>query len=753
MRSRNIEEWKDVVWPRQLVHEEEALERKHRAKEAESSAGGQTYALLVGISKYQTLTEEEQLKYAHSDAAVFQQLLASPRGGGLTPDQMKVITNNDATTAAIRSAIRGFLARKAGRTDTIILFIAAHGVADERGAYIVTADTDPQDLAATALPMEEIQHLVDGEFANIGRVMIFVDVCHAGTIGTMYRRNMVNKVLETFANRSGPETFGLLASRPGEYSIESDRFGGGHGAFTYFLIRGLNGDADSNQDGEVMVDELSGYVTNQVREATRSHQVPREIGNMTGLTPLVQTISRPGIALADWQQLGTTTAAVRQVGSAAQQLSDASARVQSRGHDPLEDDLDEFESSLAAERILPETPGSAFYSLRRLENRLVDHPQQYFELENRLRVALQNRGQRVLLQYLQGDEVQQKRTDFESGELYFKAALELDPDAEGLQSRELFCRGREQIFEKKYPEAIDLLESAVRFDPTGAYTYNALGIAFLEQADYSRAVMAFRDAARRAPHWAYPLHNLALAYSESGDYESAIRMYERAIELAPRYSYLHYNLGYLYQRLNRRGDAELEYQRAIELTPQNAEPYNALGLLYASTGRLKKAEEYYRDALAKDPQFFAVRHNLALLLSKEPARMAEALDLWRRNVAEAPNFLPSRLSLAETLARQGQTAEAVQEYQEIVHLRSDYVSARLSLAQLYIRLGQNDDAIAELRAALALKPGSAAILEELGDVERSLGHEEDARAAYMAAVQASRDSRERKRIRQKLKGH
>ena len=34
----------------------------------------------------------------------------------------------------------------------------------------------------------------------------------------------------------------------------------------------------------------------------------------------------------------------------------------------------------------------------------------------------------------------------------------------------------------------------VRFDPSGAYSYNALGIAYLEQANFQRATPAFRDA-------------------------------------------------------------------------------------------------------------------------------------------------------------------------------------------------------------------------------------------------------------------
>ena len=40
---------------------------------------------------------------------------------------------------------------------TPAILIAGHGTVDSRGAYIVTYDSDPQDLSSTALPMAEIQ--------------------------------------------------------------------------------------------------------------------------------------------------------------------------------------------------------------------------------------------------------------------------------------------------------------------------------------------------------------------------------------------------------------------------------------------------------------------------------------------------------------------------------------------------------------------------------------------------------------------
>src|SRR5581483_6886308 len=96
----------------------------------------------------------------------FAQHLASGKGGGVPADQMLVLTDENATTAALRNAFQTFLRNRAGKKDTVFILIAGHGIVDSRGAYIVTYDADPQDLSSTALPMAEIQSLVDSELSK-----------------------------------------------------------------------------------------------------------------------------------------------------------------------------------------------------------------------------------------------------------------------------------------------------------------------------------------------------------------------------------------------------------------------------------------------------------------------------------------------------------------------------------------------------------------------------------------------------------
>jgi tetratricopeptide (TPR) repeat protein len=746
---------------RALVHE--LFEPEAPARTGDS----QTYALVVGVSKYQRLSEQQQLLFARSDADIFYRYLRSSAGGSVPNENILLITDELGTKANIQSGIESFLKARAKKNDTVVVFIAAHGVVDETGAYIVAYDSDPQDLQTTGLPMASIQQLMENELAHVGRVLVYVDVCRAGTIGEI-RSNTINVIVNNILNAPG-EILGLMGSGPKEYSYESSQFGEGHGAFSYFLVRALCGDADrgdsGNGDGETTVDEVVEYIRASVRSATRRKQNPESIIRIDREALLSKT-AECQFEIAGYEPLSEVEmAAVRSI-----EVPEGPARRF----------VAEFDDALAKGEILPETPGSAFLPLERLKARLSDTPEdreKYLVLENRLRVALEDAGQQVLLRYLSGDDEPQTLRNFQSGALYFRAARErLAPQSRILLAKERFCEGRALIFNPRHKEnprpALEALEEAVRIDPEGAYSFNAIGIAYLEQEppDFVRATLAFQEATRLARHWAYPRHNLALTYAQVGNFREAIASYQEAMRLAPQFAYLPYNLGLIYQRLHRNSEAEQMYRLAIEKAGRLRDEIrsrhlamadNALGYLKASTGSKKEAEELYRKAMALDDNLLEARHNLAALLCGRRKRpdgacssdtAQEALGLWQRNIAINPDYLPSRLSLARAFAARGENKEAIEQYREFIERQPGYVAARLALAELLLRQDQPDleGAATQLQAAEKLQPNQYATHERLGDLERQRGNAAEAARAYQAALSYAPDNKTRKRIRGKM---
>jgi len=740
------EQWPDAVWIKSKIFElGQTVADQAAAATAAAQTSGQTYALLVGISKY--AKPELSLQFANADASVFDKLLESPRGGSVPSNNILLLTDEKATTAAVRNGFQDFLKRRAGKNDTVVIVIAGHGTVEipgSKNAFILTYDSDPQDLKSTALAVDELQSLFEEQLSKVGRVLLFVDVCKAGTVGTIHNTT-VSANVQQLGDIQG-DLFGLLASRPREVSLEGPEFGGGHGVFSYYVIKGLEGAADANMDGVVDADELIKYVSDQVPMATANKQHPREFGTYDNMMRLSDT-RKPGIDVArndvaHWRVIldsrhgGPLYLAGLPQGQVA-------------GPRASQEMTDRLTSAINAGRILPTDPNNAFTALGDLKS--AAGPEQFQELQNQLRVALENKAQQVLLRYLTGDEAPQSRDDFQGGARYMGAARMLTQESLFLEGRQDFFQGRALLFDKKFPEAANLLEQAVRIDPGGAYGFNALGIAYLEQAQYEKAIPAFRDAVRRAQHWSYPLHNEALAYVETGDYRSAIRAYQEAIRLTPQYSYLPYNLGLVYQRLNRRKDAEVAYTKAEMLAPNSAEPYNALGTLKASEGKRVQAEQLYRQSLQKDPSLLPARHNLALLLAEQKDRQQEAIELWRQNLTQSPDYLPSRLSLAGALATSGDNTGAIQEYRKVLEAKPEYVAARNALADLLAKTGDRDGALDQLREVTKQDSHDPDLFERIGDLETARQHPAEARAAYQSALDLKPARAARKRIENKLK--
>lgn len=243
------------------------------------AAEPRTFALIVGISQYPKLPKDLWLQYPKDDATALAKTLALPS------DRLLLLTDGQATTAALRDAFKTFLKRP-GKDDTAFIFIAGHGNVDDSGAYILTSDSDPSNLAGTALPMAEVQTLVANGLSNIGHVVFLADVCRAGMIGSI----KLGSVVEQIGDAPG-ELLGLMAARPRELSMEGPEFGGGHGAFTDSVLRALGGAADVDHKGYVTAGELIDYVTRDVPVRTRDKQHPREFGDMDNSTKLA-TVSK-----------------------------------------------------------------------------------------------------------------------------------------------------------------------------------------------------------------------------------------------------------------------------------------------------------------------------------------------------------------------------------------------------------------------------------------------------------------------------
>jgi hypothetical protein len=263
------------------------------------------YAVIVGVGRYEH-PSIPPLAFAVADAEAMHRVLTT--AGGFKPDNVVLLTDRTERKPTLRNvkhALGTFLARSAGKDDTVIVYFAGHGApeVDPRGIerdglakYLIPRDADPEDLFSTALPMDDLQAIFGRIEAE--RVVVFLDACYSGAAGGRTfaaRRTRATAVDDLFLERLTRSRGRAIvtASRPSEVSVELPELG--HGIFTYYLTEGLRGAGDLNRDGIVTLQELYEYVEQQVVRKARAvggNQHPVMKGEIEGILPLTKVRAR-----------------------------------------------------------------------------------------------------------------------------------------------------------------------------------------------------------------------------------------------------------------------------------------------------------------------------------------------------------------------------------------------------------------------------------------------------------------------------
>jgi uncharacterized caspase-like protein len=253
---------------------------------------GRVHIIAIGIDRYSD-ARIPALKYAVPDARAVVETLRRALGlaEGSGAGDVELLTDEAATSRAIKLALGTRLVLRESREDTVIVYYSGHGglapdrlSADGIEKYLLPVDADAADYAATALPMREVGELFDRLESE--RVIFIADTCYSGAaggrtvkpIGRDFRalpQEGIEKRLE------GVGRVILTASNASEVAQELDDLG--HGVFTHFVLQGIGTRAaDTDGDGKLTVSELYAFVSAGVRERTGGTQNPQITNRLGG---------------------------------------------------------------------------------------------------------------------------------------------------------------------------------------------------------------------------------------------------------------------------------------------------------------------------------------------------------------------------------------------------------------------------------------------------------------------------------------
>ena len=142
--------------------------------------------------------------------------------------------------------------------------------------YLLPFDGRPELLDKTAVLLKEL--INDISILKPKKVFIFLDTCYSGLSRTeetlISARPVVLKATDDYL----PENFTLFsASKYDQISRPLNETK--HGMFSYFLMKGMEGFADLNNDKKITTNELYQYIKANVNKFSLGKQTPQLFGN------------------------------------------------------------------------------------------------------------------------------------------------------------------------------------------------------------------------------------------------------------------------------------------------------------------------------------------------------------------------------------------------------------------------------------------------------------------------------------------
>ena len=235
-------------------------------------------ALIIGIEAYSRLP---QAQYAASDASHFYDYASQSMG--IPFHKIKLLTDTKANRIDLLLAMRSWMKTEIvnGKSD-VYIFFAGHGLASTDGSkiHLLTSDSHLDLLDETSILRNDLIASAKGAKT----ITMFLDTCYSGGTRT-------NEVLLADARpiaivpdkNALPSNVTILAAASGA-QLSSTYEAAQQGLFSYWLMKGLEGDADANNDKKITTSELHEYVSRQVRSMAQRRnrqQDPQLIGDST----------------------------------------------------------------------------------------------------------------------------------------------------------------------------------------------------------------------------------------------------------------------------------------------------------------------------------------------------------------------------------------------------------------------------------------------------------------------------------------
>jgi PBP1b-binding outer membrane lipoprotein LpoB len=224
------------------------------------------YAVIVGVEDYRDLPKVD---YARRDAEMVRNYLV--KALGYREQNVVMLLNDRVTKSDLEARLEKWLPKQVGdnKNAEVFVYYGGHGAPDPNTnqAFLVPYNGDPAYLDTSAYPLSQL-------YATLGKlpaksITVVMDSCFSGAGGRSViqkgARPMLIKVENPLMATQNMVVLSAAAGNQISNALPEKR----HGLFTYYFLKGLQGEADANKDGAVDVEELYAYMKPKVETEAR----------------------------------------------------------------------------------------------------------------------------------------------------------------------------------------------------------------------------------------------------------------------------------------------------------------------------------------------------------------------------------------------------------------------------------------------------------------------------------------------------
>ena len=225
-------------------------------------------------------------------------------------------------------------------------------------------------------------------------------------------------------------------------------------------------------------------------------------------------------------------------------------------------------------------------------------------------------------------------------------------------------RANSAVRERRFEDALPMLQAALAEDPKNAFAQLVLGSAYMGMGDFANAIAQYRKYVALVPTSSYAHQWMAICYLNVGDRGAALREAEAALALDPRFTDARVLRAGVLASRGQHETAIQELKTAAAMDPAKPSPRLDLAKVLAEAGRTDEARIEYEMLVQAQPEFVPALVGLAVL-DATGGQLISAERRLRRALEVDGRQSDARFNLARVLERQGRAGEAREEYDRL----------------------------------------------------------------------------------------